>query len=266
MPAPGVAKTNKFLLSTATVMIGAMADLHKLNPTEHSIGLVKNFQVTSDPGYLDLGQGITNQVVMSVKNQDGIKASMEVYEFTLRNLAYGAGLDGSGTSFDVMPNPWAVSAASTSTSIKTGVDITADLDAGDFIFIQKGVEDVVHIAKVDTVAFATSESTVTLETGFEIPTGMSFNVGDRFGKIKKLAIGGDVFQPTLAAKVVGLLPGDNTPFTILFPKLKITKGLGVSMQADNYSNLPFEFTPYAGISGEPFYDEYGSSSMVLFPR
>ena len=39
----GEAKTDSFMLGAATVMIGAMADLYDLNPTDHSIGLVKNF-------------------------------------------------------------------------------------------------------------------------------------------------------------------------------------------------------------------------------
>ncbi|TIT61156.1 MAG: hypothetical protein E5W90_32965, partial [Mesorhizobium sp.] len=71
----GNAKTNKFLLSTATVMLGALADLHKLNPAEHSIGLVKNFQLTGEAQFTELTQGIRNAVVMSVRTGEGLKTS-----------------------------------------------------------------------------------------------------------------------------------------------------------------------------------------------
>ena len=64
----GFAKTKNFMLSTATVMIGPMADLHKLNPDEHSAGLVKNFQMTADPPFVGLGHGIKHNVVVHVKN------------------------------------------------------------------------------------------------------------------------------------------------------------------------------------------------------
>lgn len=266
MPAPGVAKTNKFVLSTATVMIGAMADLHKLNPADHSIGLVKNFQLTYEPGYVELGQGITNQIVASVKNQDNLSASMEVYEFTQRNLAYAAGLDASGVSFDPISTTYAVSAASTTNTIKTATDVSALIVPGDYIFIQKGIEDIIHIAKVLTSVFATGTTTITLATGYEIPATVTFGVGDRIGKVKAINVGGQSYQPELAAKVVGLLPKDNAPFTVLFPKIKITRGLGLSFQNDNFSNLPFEFTPYAGIPGDAFYSEYSTASAVMFPR
>lgn len=265
MPAPGIAKTSAFMLSTATVMLGPVADLHKLNALDHSIGLVKNFQMTADPQYIELTQGISNNVVMSVKNAEGIKASMEVYEFSNRNLAYAAGLDGSGVAFDQAAAPVAISAASTSTTLKVGSDITTEYAVGDYIFAQKGLEDVVHIGKVKTIAFATGTTTITLETGFEIPASLSFGVGDRIGKVKKISVGGQTFQTELAAKIVGILPKDGKPFTIMLPKVKVTKGLSAAFQSDNFSNMPFEFTPYAGLPGDPFYAEYGAASAILFP-
>ncbi len=265
MPAPGIAKTSAFMLSTATVMLGPVADLHKLNALEHSIGLVKNFQMTADPQYIELTQGIANNVVMSVKNSEGIKASMEVYEFSNRNLAYAAGLDGSGIAFDQAAAPVLLSAASTTNTVKVGSDVSTDYAVGDYIFIQKGTEDVVHIAKVKTVAFATGATTITLEEGFEIPATVTFGVGDRLGKVKKISVGGQTFQPELSAKIVGILPKDGKPFTIMLPKIKVTKGLATAFQSDNFSNMPFEFTPYAGLPGDPFYGEYGSASAILFP-
>ena len=266
MPAPGIAKTSKFMLSTATVMVGPVADLHKLNSIEHSIGLVKNFQMTADPQYIELTQGISNDVVMSVKYAEGIKAAMEVYEFSLRNIAYAAGLDGSGVEYDAISDIHPLSATATTTTVKVADDLSSDLSAGDYIFIQKGTEDVVHIAKVTTVVFATGETTVTLATGYEIPATLTFGVGDRMGKVKRIDIGGRTTQPEVAVKVVGLLPKDGSPFTIMFPKVKITKGLAAAFQSDNFSNMPFEFTPYAGIPGDPFYSDYGAASAILLPR
>jgi hypothetical protein len=264
----GNAKTKNFLLSTATVMVGPPADLHKLNPAEHSLGLVKNFQLTADPTYVELTQGIKNSVVMSVKNGDGLKASMEVYEYTLRNMGYAAGLDASGVSFDSISSMWLASAAyaSAGKTIEVNSDITPSLSAGDYIFLQNGVDDKVHIAKVATAVFATGTTTITIAAGYEPAATVSFPIGTRIGKVKRIDVGAADVQPEFAAKIVGLLPIDNAPFTILLPKVKITKGLGVAFQTDNFGNLPFEFTPYSGVESDPFYSEFGTAAAILFNR
>lgn len=264
----GNAKTKNFLLSTATVMVGAPEDLHKLNPAEHSIGLVKNFQMTADPTYVELTQGIKNSIVMSVKNADGVKCSMEVYEYTLRNLGYAAGLDASGVEFDSVSDIWLASAAyeKTDKTIEVNSDISAKLTAGDWIFIQNGLDDRVHVAKIASAVVAVNVTTITLQAGYEPADTVVFPVGSRIGRIKQISIGGTDVQPEFSAKIVGLLPVDNAPFTILIPKIKITKGLGIAFQSDNFGNLPFEFTPYAGVDSDPFYDHYGTASAILLAR
>lgn len=265
----GAAKTKNFMLSTATVMIGPPEDLHKLNPDAHSLGLVKNFQMSADPTYIELSQGIKNATVMSVKSNDGIKCSFEVYEYTAKNLAYAAGLDGSSMiSTAAMKTIWIASAAyaKAGKTIEVSSDITSDLGAGDYVFLQNGVDDKVHIAKIASAVYATTKTTITIATGYEPDDDVGFPVGSRIGKVKRLDIGNEDVQPEFSAKVVGLLPKDNAPFTILYPKVKVTKGLGVAFQTDNFGNLPFELTPYAGVPDDPFYSEYAEASAILFPR
>jgi hypothetical protein len=266
----GSAKTKNFLLSTATVMVGPAADLHKLNRDEHSLGLVKNFNMTADPTYVELTQGLKNSVVMSVKNGDGLKCAMEIYEYTVRNLGYAAGLDASGVAFDQSNEIWLATAAyaSAGKTIEVGTDITGEgkLAAGDYVFLQNGLDDKVHIAKVATAVFATAKTTITFAAGYEPATTMTFPIGTRIGKVKRIDVGAVDVQPEFAAKIVGLLPKDNAPFTILLPKIKITKGLGVAFQTDNFGNLPFEFTPYSGVETDPLYAEYGTAAAILFAR
>lgn len=257
----GLAKTKSFMLSTATVMIGPAEKLHQLNPEEHSIGLVKNLQMTADPTYVELTQGLNNAVVMSVKNAEGIRVSMEVYEYTLRNLAYAAGLDASGASFDPIDDIY-VSSAAVATNNKIEITGTHDIVAGDFIFLQNGLDDKVHIAKVASV----DSGEITFAAGYETPTNTTWPVGTRVGKVKQIKMGGTMVQPEMGVKIVGLLPKDNAPFTIFLPKAKVTKGMGIAFQSDNFGNLPFELTPYAGVPGDPLYSEYGEAVAVLYPR
>lgn len=256
----GNAKTGNFFLSTATVMIGPKADLYKLNTDAHSIGLVKNFAMQTDPQFLELTQGIANDVVASAKTAHGASASMEVYEYTLRNLAYAAGIDGSGASFDVSPGVIGLTdaaLAAAATTITVGSDITTGLSSGDYIYIQKGDDDYVHIAKLSAnPTFATAKTTLTF-AGFPVPVGMTFPIGSRVGKLRAVDVGGNSLQAELAAKVVGVTPKDKKPFIILFPKVKITQGLNLSFASDNWSNMPFGFTPYVLTADEPLYSDFG---------
>lgn len=263
----GFAKTKKVLLSTATVMIGPQADLHKLNPDDHSLGLVKNFSTTSDPQMTELTQGINNQIVMSVKTGENLQCSFEVYEYTLRNLAYAAGLDGSAVNYDSVSTQIATlkttTTANASTIVLTG-DVTAAFVANSYIYIQEGSDDKVHIGKIQSVT-ATTDTTITLATGFTLGA-KTFAAGSKVGRVKALGVGGSNYQPDFAAKVVGILPSDGVPITLLFPRVKITGGLGLSFQGDNFGNMPFEFTPYAQVAEDPFYEEYGSVNAVLMVR
>lgn len=254
----GFAKTSQFMLSTATIMVGPMDKLHELTPAEHSLGLVKNFTMTSDPTQTELTQGVTNEVVFSMKTGDGLRASAEVYEYTARNLAYSAGLDGSVASFDPLPQTYLTANASTSTSIElTGTP--TGIVAGDYVYIQAGTDDHVHVGRVDSF----SANTITLQATHGIPVGMSFPAGSRVGKFRAISSGADTPQATLAAKVVGVMPADNKPVVILFPKMKITRGFNLAFATDNFGNMPFEFTPYALTGADEMYPEFGTHKFKL---
>jgi hypothetical protein len=262
---PGQAKTNGFLLSTATVCIGPMANLWDLNPTAHSIGLVKNFQSNSDPTLVELTQGIKNQPVMTVPTSDGLKVSFEVHEFTLRNMAYAAGLDGSGAGYNAIPtiNLSTAQITAAATAIVVAGDVTASIAIGDWIYIQNGLDDYVHIAKVSLTAFSTN-TTLTF-AGYAIPTGLTFPIGTRVGKIKPIEMGAALPQVDLCAKIFGIMPKDNRPIVIVYPKIRITKGFSLAFQSDNFAAMPWEFTPYPLVSTDTYYSEFGDAMMRLYP-
>lgn len=263
---PGSARTDSFLLSSATVMFGTMADLYNLNPTAHSVGMVKNFQVTSTPTALELTQGIRNSVVMSLRTADDLKASFEAYEFTYRNLAYSSGFDASGAGFapgsGTNYSTNAVIAAN-ATTLTIATDVTTNFPVGSWIFIQNGTDDYVHIAKVASRAFATN-TTITF-TGFPTPVGTSFPIGTRVGVVPELKVGGSSAQANLSAKVIGVMPKDNRPIVIMFPKVKVTKGFQLQVNETGYANMPFEFTPYSCVSTDPFFTDFDDAPMKVFP-
>lgn len=390
MASAGSAKTEKFNLGAATVMIGPKDQVLDLVPEKHSIGLVKNFSFSSNDQYLDLTQGIRNTVVYTVKTGSEVTASMEVYEYTSKNLAYALGLEGYELAEGIDMSLSADINSSTSTTAITAAapqGATADdVVVGDYVTIQgnkSSNEDMVFVGKVAAVTFnqatapevattgtigqlikavnAQSEGLLTTNMGkltinasstqnvkmsqnfatafgftgevdastglikmaengsvtgtvsisrnnklttvglavdnaeidlaldttvvarvaikttpsettsatfsitFDraVPEGFSFKAGDRVHKANLIPVGSAEAQPTLAAKVVGILPEENRPITIIFPKIRITNGFNLGFQTDQYGNMPFEFTPFEQTPKDPLYNEYGDKGFAF---
>lgn len=242
---PGLAKTNEFMLGTATVMIGTQADLFDLNPTEHSIGLVKNFSLSSDPSYTELSQGVKNTLVYSVLTQNSVRASMETYEYTAQNIAYGLGLSGTYTKNTV--------ASTVDTQVTTGSDVDvatgdgSNFAVGDVVMIKVDSEDDFVIRKVTAI----STDTLTVNAAFSqtIPAGSVVEV------VNVMGAGSKTEQPFYSAKVAGKLANDE-PVVILIPKLRIVQGFNLSFSSDDYANMPFEFTLYDQVSTDTHYSYF----------
>lgn len=380
MSAAGSAKSESFNLGAATVMIGPKEDVLDFTPEKNSIGLVKNFSFSSNDQYIDLTQGVRNTVVYSVKTGSEITASMEVYEYTPRNLAYALGLEG----YELVEGAdLALKEAITGDMVTTEVKVSADSDStssdflpGDYVILQgnkSSNEDLVFVGKLESAEFdagtspqvslsgtvldlmralkeandgvavltierghmkvlAGSEQTVTCSEKFKtvfgitegargpltgsveisakdvlstigfadnddvtinidsdpiaeaiiksapkadtsanftltfdrpIPEGFNFVAGDRVHKVNLIPVGSAEAQPTLAAKIVGILPEGKKPVTIIIPKLRITNGFSLGFQTDQYGTMPFEFTPFEQIPSDPLYKDYGDKGFAF---
>lgn len=234
----GEAQTSSFVLGTATVMVGPRADVFKLTPDEHSIGLVKNFTLTAEPSYLDLTQGVRNTIVYSVMTGFPVRATMEVYEFTSKNLMYGLGLD--GTSFEAMP------AATTGGAAPTAFP-AAPADKWWVVQENQFGRDLVFAGK----------------SGEAIPGPMGFTAAARVRQMNMVPVGKKDEQPFLGAKIVGILPENNEPVTVILPKVRIQKGFTMAFTTDNYSNMPFEMTPFDLTASDPHYATFRDIGVAM---
>lgn len=261
----GEAKTNAFLLQTATLMIGAKDDLFNLNDAAHSVGLVKNTKMGSDPAYIELTQGVKNNVVDSVMTSNKSSVSLEVYEYTAKNLMYSLGLDGStltSTGLDYAPTTNIAAAATTAV---IGSDVSTTFGIGDWIEIRQGNDS--HIAKLSAVAYSAPDTTLTF-AGYAIPTGVTFVAANtKVRKVVQIDVGSTVDQPYLSAKLAFAKLSDGYEITVLFPKIRISKGFNLSSQTDNYSNMPFEFTPYQMTPADTNYSKFPSvANFYIFRK
>ena len=250
----GTAVTSKFMLGTATVMLGPMVDLPNLTPELHSIGLVKNFSLTFEPSSVDLTQGIRNSVVMSIVNGGDIRAQMEVYEYTSKNLSYGLGLDGSavvaqtvastvGTLVDGTPGP-------VTSIVLAGGGGTAFAANDQIMVIDSTNDDRVTVRKI--VSKSVDTLTVAGISGYDIPVGAVVQ------KVNMIPAGNPTDGLFLGAKVVGVL-ADGAKCVLLFPKVRVVRGFTVGFQTNDYSNMPFEFKMLDLVSTDANYADFGAN-------
>lgn len=266
---PGEARTTDFLLSTATLMVGPRDKLMELTPEKHSLGLIKNVQVTTDPQFVTLTQGVEAIEVASVNVANPSRISGEVYEYSARNLAYGSGIDASGVGFDPITTKAAlgapIAAGGDEVTLAAGSAATAGIVAGSWIVIQDtNVPDRVFPVKVASI----TGDVVTLAAGHELPVDAAFAVATTdVYRVHNIQVGSQAKRPSFGVKLVGLVPETGEPVTLLFPKVRITRGMSLAFQTDNFANMPFEFSPQALVSTDPFYADFGSTKLFsVFKR
>ena len=255
----GNAVTNKFMLATATVMLGLQADMKDLNPTTHSIGLVKNFTLTDAPVETELTQGVTNELVYSVRTANPVKAAMEVYEYTAKNLSYALGLTGA-TSVTTLTVSTTLGTNFTTGSPGTSI-LVADstgIAANDYIMIMIDNTENFLLRKVVSVSLASPNDTIVVDKQISV----NLTAGITIKKVNALSIGSKTNPAYFSAKVSGVLP-DGTPMTVEMPKVRITKGFNLAFITSGFGNLPFKMSLYSLVAADPFYADFLDKQAVL---
>ena len=251
----GEAKTTQFAVGTATIMLGQMSDLMNLNAAAHSVGLAKNIVVTVDNTFLDLTQGVRNQLVYQVMTGQTTRVTAEVYEYTAKNLAYGLGLDGT-----------ALAAQTANTTLAANINANANLAQlanatgfaqNDWLILQPDASsDEIQVRKISSLA--SSNATLSANVPILVPTGSLVK------KVNLINVAGPDLPAFLSMKLVGNL-ADGTPIAMLFPKIRVTKGFTVGFQTDNYGNLPFEIAAFAQVPSDPNYALTKAQALLAAP-
>lgn len=245
---PGLAITNKFMLGTATVSIGALADLFELGVSQ-SLGLMKNVGFKTTPGFIDLTQGVKNNVVTSVQNKNDMTVDGEMYEYSAKNMTYAVSLDGSAITPAVN--------STTTTGVLTAaggppivtpavIPVTAatGMTVGKFLAIHVDASEQIFYRKITAVA----SLNITVNKGFpiDIPSGAKVDV------VNMVPLGSTKDQPYLSAKITGQL-ADGSWVTILIPKCRVTSGISMAFKTDNFDNIPMQLTVYDVTPSDPTY-------------
>lgn len=257
----GEAKSIDFLVGTATIMLGAQADLRDFRPESHSIGLVKNVKLMAEASYIELTQGIRNSVVHSIKTGEPVRASSEVYEFNASNWAYALGFNGYSVNQTELTTTVTTAVASSPSGTGTfDVAATAGYVVGDYVMVQVGYDDTVIPRKIT----ATTATTITFDApikNVDVPIGVNVR------RCLVVPVGRKSEQPFLAAKIVGTV-ADGREIAIEIPKLRITKGFDITFQTSDYANMGFEYTVYDQVPSDPQYlrfrNEFDGASAAVY--
>ncbi len=260
----GEAQSINFAVGTATIMVGNPADLRDFRPETHSLGLVKNVKIMAEANYIQLTQGIRNEVVHSIKTGEPVSMGAEIYEYNAKNWNYALGF--SGYDVTVTPAVHYVTTAVAATLLGTStfdVDAVAGFTVGDYVNVQVGDTSDSVIPRRIT---GTTPTTVTFDAPIK---NQAIPVGASIRKVNIIPVGRQSEQPFLAAKIVGSM-ADQVEVVIEIPKLRITKGFDLTFQTSDYANMPFEFTCYAQIPTDAQYarfkDEFDKATAVIYSQ
>jgi hypothetical protein len=243
-----------FLIGNATVMLAPQSvDVFSLNPDAHSVGMVKNVTLGVESDNIELRNGILQALVDSQKSNVRMTATFEGYEFTAQNLYRALGYANKAVVQRRRGRITAnVAAGATTVSVETnplpgdansGITAIANVPSGTTLLIQKANQPD-FVFPVRTTAAATGTGTYAIPIS-AVPVGTTFSAGDTVWIVNELDIGstvdtGDFF----GMKIAGTLSNYNVPLVVIFPKVKITKGFNLTFSETDYSNLPFEVSPY----------------------
>lgn len=242
----GEARSINFAVGTATIMLGAPADLRDFTPTTHSIGLVKDVKVMAEASYIKLTQGVRNSVVHSIKTGEPVSMGASVYEYNAKNWTYALGFAGYDVSLTAGQTTVTTAlAANPAGEITVTVADTANFGVGDYVLLQAGTDDEVYPRRV-------AAKTITSITFDQALKNVAIHLGATIRKCAIVPIGRKDEQPFLAAKIVGSM-ADNVEVCIEIPKLRVTKGFDLTFQTGDYANMPFEFDVYDLVPADPEY-------------
>lgn len=248
----GEAKSTKFAVGTATLMLGPLADLMNLNATAHSVGLAKNIVVTAESSFLDLTQGVRNRLVYQVMNGQTTRVTAEIYELGAKNLTYGLGLDGSSLTVADVSTTLAANIAANSNLAQ--VANATGFAVNDWMIIQPDANsDDIQLRKAANIA--TNNITLSAPVPVLVPSGAIVK------KVNAINVAGQETPSFLSMKLAGSL-ADGSPIVLLFPKVKITRGFTVGFQTDNYGNLPFEISAFDQVPTDPFYSTIKAQALL----
>jgi hypothetical protein len=254
-------KNNAFLLGEATLMLAPYSDpvsVFELQPAAHSVGMVRNVQLSQESDEVELRKGIQQLLVDSKKSNVRTTLSAEVFEFSAQNVLYSLSLAKAAVALKRGKLKNAVSGASATIVVNTdplpgeatsGISAVGDIPVGATVMLQVTGADndiVLPLRVTATTTVTAGDYTITVA----VPTGFTFPAGSKVWVVNEVPLNSTAEQDFFKMKVVGTLSNNERPLVLVFPKVKIKRGFQINFDEGNYTSMPFEFSPYFLSLGE----------------
>lgn len=266
-----------FMLSSATLMMAPAftTDVYALTPEEHSVGMAKEIAVPMDSSLIELKNGVTQATVASRRTGVQPTISGTVYEFTAKNIARSLAMSGTPTA--MKRGVLTTAAAGDDVSLILGSSpvpgeatsaITAlgDIPAGSTLLVQRPSPDQDYVFPTKSSGAATGVATpwtVPIAANYKIPTGMSFPVGSLVWVVPAMHIGDLNADDLFCVKITGTLDAYDRPVTVVFPKVRVSKGFNLSFTETEYGGMPWEMMPLL-MSGTEAIDRLADIGTAAF--
>lgn len=186
------------------------------------------------------------------------RASAELYEFTTKNIAYTAQLNGAAltpsTNIETTITA-AVAGSSGSPATTFTVASATGLAVGDWILIQDPLTpDDAVIRKIGTIA------TNVITPNPAIGRNLAANSVVR--RVNFTEVAAKVEQPFFSAMVHGVL-ANGDEISVALPKVRVTNGLNLSFQTNDYGNIPIELGIYDLTPTDPHFAQFGYTPAAI---
>lgn len=254
-----------FSLSSATLMMAPAftTDVFSLTPSANSVGMVSEVNVSVDSSVTELLNGVAQVTVDSRKT--GVKAaiSANVFEMTAANFMRAQSL-ASSTPISVKRGKLTAIAAAGAVSLtvssypvpgeaSSAISTLGDIPAGSTLLIQRestGEIDYVFPTMSSGATTGTGPFVIPIASPYVIPANMSFAVNDTVWIVSPISIASSIDDELFGVKITGSLTNFNRPVTVVFPKVRISKGFTIAFNETQYSSMPWELQPIILSAGE----------------
>lgn len=249
-------KKNAFMLSSATLMMAPafVTDVYALTPDAHSVGMIREVAVPLESSLIELKNGVAQATVDSKRTNIQPTISGTVFEFTAQNVMRSLAMGGLAAAMKRGElDTLAAGDAETLSMISSPVPgeatsaITAlgDIPVGSTLLIQRpgGESDYVFPTKSTGAATGTGPFEVPIADDYAIPADMSFPVGSKVWVVPAVHVGDIAADDLFCVKITGTLSNYDRPVTVVFPKVKISKGFNLQFTETDYGGMPWEMMP-----------------------
>lgn len=250
----GMNNSDAFMLGASTLMLGAMDDLYSLNPTDNSIGGVKNVTLELQTTSVDLTLGFPATIADTAVTEASLTGSCEAYEYTAKNLMYACGLDASSET--------EASGSTTLSADASSADTSISLTSADSVSVGSGLvivdpDDATNLICCTVTALSDTTATINPELPQDLASGAVVYVADA------LLLGAPQLD-NLAMKIVGEAR-DGSKVAIYMPKVNITQGFNLSFSTEQHGNLPLQFKARTPASSDTYYSDFVNSDGSVNP-